>query len=76
MNYEKKRKRQNGRQEDSPEWLEKRYGIIIDSWEKDSKRIRKLIDSGVISPVTFELIAQDTLCTQTSFQSDGKHATD
>jgi len=48
MNYEKKRKRQNGRQKDKPT-----YKIWLDEYCKIHATIEKKIQNGILPPINF-----------------------
>lgn len=50
MNYEKKRKRQNGRQK----YKEHPYNIYIDEWDRLHATIDKAIKDGHLPPVRFD----------------------
>jgi len=51
MNYEKKRKRQNGRQKRN---CEPKYKIWIDEWDRLHATIDKAIKDGILPPVDFD----------------------
>lgn len=58
MNYEKKRKRQNGRQEGT---ISERQSEYIKGYhDGQAALISRLIKARVLPPVTFEKVPQDT----------------
>lgn len=52
MNFDKKRKRQNGRENG-------RIRIVVNEWRRLDAEIGKLIEEGVLPPVNYDIASLD-----------------